>query len=182
VGWQTHGDGRFEPDDLGALGEGSVIEPGVLMFHAGEIHIGRDVYIGHRSILRGDTRGAMRIGDGSWIGEECYFQSAGGIEIGAGVGVGPRVSMITATHAESPVGQPIISAPLVRAPVVVGDGCDIGLGSILLPGTELGEGVQVGAGSVVKGAFARGAIIAGVPARVLGQRRGPDAERGDAAD
>jgi acetyltransferase-like isoleucine patch superfamily enzyme len=54
--------------------------------------------------------------------------------------------------------------------IVIEDGCDIGVGSILLPGVHLAAGVQVGAGAVVRGSHEPGSVIAGVPARVLRTR------------
>ena len=35
------------------------------------------------------------------------------------------------------------------APVVLEDGCDLGVGAIILPGVTVGKGAQVGAGAVV---------------------------------
>jgi acetyltransferase-like isoleucine patch superfamily enzyme len=172
---RSHGTGRFEPGDLGACGAGTVIEEGVLVFNAGHVHLGAQVYVGHRAMLKGDTRGELRIEDGAWIGQDCYFQSAGGIRIGARTGVGPRVMILTSTHAETPWPTPIVDAPLELAPVEVGEGCDIGIGAILLPGTRLGSGVQVGAGAVVRGDVPDGAVVAGVPARTIRSRPGAPA-------
>lgn len=168
----THGTGRFDPADLAACGDGVVIEDGVLIFQPGRVWLGRDVYVGHRATLKGDTRGELRIDDGAWIGQEAYLNSAGHIRIGARTGVGPRVMILTSTHAETAYPAPIIDAPLEFAPVDVGAGCDIGIAAVLLPGTVLGDGVQVGAGAVVTGMFPRGAVIAGAPARLLRMRDG----------
>ncbi|HMJ03206.1 MAG TPA: acyltransferase, partial [Conexibacter sp.] len=162
----------FTPGELGACGEGTVIEEGVLVFNAAHVHLGADVYVGHRTMLKGDTRGELRIEAGSWIGQDCYFQSAGGIRVGARVGIGPRVMILTSTHEETAWPAPIIEAPLTFAPVEVGAGCDIGIGAVLLPGTRLGRGVQVGAGAVVLGEVPDGAVVAGVPARVIRHRPG----------
>lgn len=52
-------------------------------------------------------------------------------------------------------------------PISVGSNCFIGMRTILLPGTTLGDNVIVGAGSVVKGEFPSNVVIAGNPARVL---------------
>ena len=49
--------------------------------------------------------------------------------------------------------HPIIKRPLEYKQVVIGDGCDLGIGAIILPGVHLGEGVQVGAGAVVSKSF-----------------------------
>ncbi|MEH7440211.1 acyltransferase [Neobacillus drentensis] len=52
-------------------------------------------------------------------------------------------------------------------PIVIGKNCFIGCNSIILKGTELGEGCVVGAGTVVSGKFAANTVIAGNPARMI---------------
>lgn len=52
-------------------------------------------------------------------------------------------------------------------PIVVGENCFIGMRSIILPGTELGDNVIVGAGAVVKGAFPDDVVIVGNPAKII---------------
>jgi maltose O-acetyltransferase len=54
-------------------------------------------------------------------------------------------------------------------PVVIGEGCYIGAGAIVLPGSSVGDGAVIGAGSVVRGEIPEGVIAAGNPARVIGQ-------------
>lgn len=49
--------------------------------------------------------------------------------------------------------------------ITIGDNCFIGIGAILLPGTEVGDNSIIGAGSIVRGKFEPGAVIAGNPAR-----------------
>lgn len=167
---RSHGDGTFDLSDFRRLGDGVVIERGVMVFHPENIELGERVYVGHQTILKGYYKGTMQIGQGSWIGQQCFFHSAGNIEIGQNVGVGPGVRIITSAHAEEGRAMPILHSRIEFAPVVIGDDCDIGVGSTILPGATLGRGVQVGAGAVVKGSFPDYAIIAGVPARVLRYR------------
>jgi acetyltransferase-like isoleucine patch superfamily enzyme len=110
----------------------------------------------------------MIIGDGTWIGQQCFLHSAGGIVIGRDVGIGPGVQIITSYHA--PTGEeerPILHRPIVFEPVEIGAGADIGAGAIVLPGARIGEGVQVGAGAVVRGSIPARATVVGVPARPL---------------
>jgi acetyltransferase-like isoleucine patch superfamily enzyme len=78
--------------------------------------------------------------------------------------------MLTAVHAETPAEGPINAAALRYGAIEIGDGCDLGVGSILLPGTRLAAGVQVGAGALVRGEHPAGAVIAGLPARLLRMR------------
>jgi acetyltransferase-like isoleucine patch superfamily enzyme len=167
---RSHGDGAFEPAQLARLGRGVVFEAGVLVFHPEHIEIGDDVYVGHQTILKAYHVGRMRIGSGTWIGQQCFLHSAGGIEIGENVGIGPGVRILTSSHRLDQLDRPILHSDLERAPVTVEDGADLGVGAILLPGVRIGRGAQVGAGAVVAGDVPALSIAAGVPARIIGTR------------
>ena len=52
-------------------------------------------------------------------------------------------------------------------PVSIGENCFIGLRSILLPGTTIGDNVIIGAGSVVKGKLPSNGVYAGNPAKFI---------------
>ena len=168
--FRSRGDGSFEPGDLGALGEAVVLEDGVRIFHPGNVFIGENVYVGHGTILEGyhDTR--LVIGADTWIGALCHLHAAGGLTIGTGVGIGPGVRIITSAHRVGGPGEVILEAPITFAPVTVGDGCDLGVSSVILPGVTVGEHTQVGAGAVVTRDLPANSVAAGVPARVLRQR------------
>ncbi len=166
----SQGDGQVRLEDLAACGEGTVLEPGVLVFHPETLRLGRRVYVGHRAILKGHPRGTMEIGDGCWIGQDCFFHSAGGIRLGCNVGVGPGVRILTSQHREAGRELPILHSPLDFAAVVVEDDADLGVGALLLPGVTVGRGAQVGAGAVVTRDVEPYAIVAGAPARHLRYR------------
>jgi carbonic anhydrase/acetyltransferase-like protein (isoleucine patch superfamily) len=53
-------------------------------------------------------------------------------------------------------------------PVVIGAGCYIGAGSIVLPDARIGDGAVIGAGSIVRGEIPAGVIAVGNPAKVIG--------------
>ncbi|MCZ7683701.1 MAG: acyltransferase [Sandaracinaceae bacterium] len=167
---ESHGTGRFSPADLAACGEGCVFEEGVRVFHPDRVWIGAGVYVGHDAILKGYHRGELRIGDGTWIGQQCFFHAAGDLRVGANVGVGPGVKIITSFHAEAGRAVPILHAPIEFAPVVIEDDADLGVGAIVLPGVTVGRGAQVGAGAVVTRDVPAYAIVAGSPARILRER------------
>jgi acetyltransferase-like isoleucine patch superfamily enzyme len=57
-----------------------------------------------------------------------------------------------------------------KSGVVIGDDVLIGAGAVVLPGSRIGRGAVVGAGSVVSGTVPEYAIVAGVPARIIGYR------------
>lgn len=52
-------------------------------------------------------------------------------------------------------------------PISVGKNSFIGMRSVLLPGTTIGDNCIVGACSVVKGTFPDGVVLAGNPAKIL---------------
>jgi acetyltransferase-like isoleucine patch superfamily enzyme len=168
---RSHGSGAFAPGDLAACGEGTVFEDGVLVFHPEHVEIGRDVYVGHQTILKGYFKNRLVVGDGSWIGQQAFLHAAGGLTLGRRVGIGPGVRIITSRHAMPADREaPIMDGALELAPVVLEDGCDVGVGAIVLPGVTIGCGAQVGAGAVVTRDVAPGAIVAGVPAMPLRMR------------
>jgi len=167
---RSHGTGRFAPEDLASCGDGCVFEEGVLVFHADRVWIGHGVYVGHQAILKGYHAGDLRIGDGAWIGQQCFFHAAGGLTIGANVGIGPGVKIITSAHAEAGRDVPILHSPVEFAPVVIEDDADLGVGAIVLPGVTIGRGAQIGAGAVVTRDVPAYAVAAGNPARVLRER------------
>ena len=56
---------------------------------------------------------------------------------------------------------------VVAKPIKIGKNCFIGCNSIILKGTQLGDGCVVGAGAVVSGKFEDNCVIAGNPSRVI---------------
>jgi len=168
----THGDGRLDPKRLARCGAGVVFEAGVLIFHPENIEISDNVYVGHRAVLKGYHRNRMVIGAHTWIGQDAFLHSAGGITIGSAVGIGPRVCILTSQHVpdDAQLEVPVLFCALAFAPVVLGDGCDIGIGSIILPGVTVGEGAIIGAGAVVAGDVPAFEVWAGTPARRLRSR------------
>lgn len=168
--YSTHGDGNFVLTDFKELGINVIFENGVKVFHPENITLQDNIYVGHYTILKGYYKNEMIIGKNTWIGQNCFFHSAGGLEIGEAVGIGPCVKIITSAHSGGDVAKPVLFLPLEFKKVVLKDGCDIGVGSIILPGVTIGEGTIIGAGSVVVESIPDFCVAAGVPARVIRKR------------
>ena len=163
----SHGNGTFEIEDFKEIGENVIIEKGTLVFHPGRIKLHDNIYIGHYSILKGYYKNIMEIGEGTWIGQYCFLHSAGGLKIGKAVGIGPYVKILTSSHKEENNNIPVLHNPLEFKEVIIEDGVDIGIGSIILPGIKIGEGAIIGAGSVVTHNIEAYTIVAGSPAKLL---------------
>jgi acetyltransferase-like isoleucine patch superfamily enzyme len=168
---QSHGDGTRDISKLARLGKDVVLEAGVLIFHPENVSIGDNVYVGHNTILKGYYRNKMEIGSGTWIGQQCFLHSAGGVRIGDNVGIGPAVKIISSYHDAVDCNVPILHTPIVFGEVVIEAGCDIGVGAIILPGVAIGRGAQVGAGAVVTGDVEPYSVVGGIPARLIRRRK-----------
>jgi acetyltransferase-like isoleucine patch superfamily enzyme len=168
--FSTHGTGDFSVDQFNSLGENVVFEKGVMVFHPQNIELGNNVYIGHNTILKAYHKNKMKIGNNTWIGQDCFFHSAGGIEIGNEVGIGPKVSILTSQHRPENSSEPILFSSLEFEPVVLEDGCDIGVNSTILPGVTIGKGSIVAAGAVVNKSIPPYEIWGGVPAKKIADR------------
>jgi len=165
--FRSHGDGTFEPDQLRAIGAQVIFEAGVRIWHPENVSLGENVYVGHDAMLKGYYKGHLVIGDDTWIGQRVFIHAAGDVTIGARVGVGPEVKILTSFHGEAGRDVPILAAPLELRPVAIEDDADLGVGSIYLPGVTVGRGAQIGAGAVVTRDVPAYAVAAGNPARVL---------------
>jgi acetyltransferase-like isoleucine patch superfamily enzyme len=79
--------------------------------------------------------------------------------------------ILTSTHMDNELWKPILYHDLEFKEVIVEDGSDIGMGSIILPSIIVGEGSVVGAGSVVtENVPPYYYVVTGNPARILRQR------------
>jgi maltose O-acetyltransferase len=127
-----------------------------------------------------------RFGAGSGVQRRCTFLNGRKIELGdrnvinfgclldgriyrivtgSDVSIGPEASILTLGHDPQ-------SATFANkgGDVVIGDRVWIGYRAIILPGVEIGEGAVIAAGAVVSGNVAPFAIVAGNPAREVGER------------
>lgn len=111
------------------------------------------------------TRGGLRIGAGTNVNRDVLLDARGGLTIGRRVNISPEAVLLSAEHdPQSP------SFAGRSRPVVVGDGVWIAHRAIVLPGSDLGHGVVVAAGAVARGHVAPHTIVAGNPARPIGDR------------
>ena len=87
------------------------------------------------------------------------------IVIGTDVSIGPEAAILTLGH--DPRSPEFADR---GGPVTIADRVWIGYRVLVLPGVCIGEGAVVGAGSVVTRDVPPYAIVAGNPARVIGER------------
>ena len=111
--------------------------------------------------------GNVTIGDHTWIGPFCSLDGGTvGLEIGSYCSVSAACHLLTHDTVRWALSKGKLKYEY--APTKIGDGCFIGVGSIVTKGITLGDSCLVGAGSVVTKSFPAQTILAGVPARKIG--------------
>ncbi len=118
--------------------------------------------------------GHIMLGEGSFVGQSCVLYGQGGLTIGAHALLGPGVHISAARHTFARREMPIKFQPEEHRGVQVGDDVWIGAGATIMDGIVVGAGSVVGAGAVVTHDVAPWAIVAGVPAQVIGWRGDED--------
>lgn len=159
-----------------SLGAGTNIQKNVSFIHPETFEIGDGVFLGEQTILQGRYDGRCVIGNGVWIGPQSYFD-ARDLVIEDYVGWGPGAKVLGSEHTGDPPDVPIIQTDLKIAPVRIGAWADIGVNAVILPGVTVGRSAIVGAGAIVTHDVPDFARVAGVPARIIGWNKKPNAER-----
>lgn len=151
------------------FGNSVTIGLNVSVMHPETFEIGDGVFIGDQVVLQGRFDGICKIGAGTWIGPQSYFD-ARDLVIGENVGWGPGAKILGSTHTADSPDVPVIATDLEIRPVRIEAGADVGVNAVLLPGVRIGAGSLVGAGAVVIDDVPSGVTVAGVPARIVNRQ------------
>jgi acetyltransferase-like isoleucine patch superfamily enzyme len=109
------------------------------------------------------------IGKGSIVGQNIFLDGRDKLIIGDHVDIASDVMIYNSEHDIHSEDFHAISEP-----VFVGNYVFIGPRAIILPGVTIGQGAIVAAGAVVTKNVPAFAIVGGVPAKVIGERRNKD--------
>ncbi|MEX1052368.1 MAG: acyltransferase [Patescibacteria group bacterium] len=126
------------------IGKGSSIHMGVKFYQTKNIVIGQD----------------------SIIGERCVLDGRDELKIGNHVALASEVMIYNSQHDSSDENFTAINKP-----VVLEDYVFVGPRAIILPGSIIGKGAIIAAGAVVTKDVPEYAIVGGVPATLIGQRK-----------
>lgn len=132
------------------IGTGSTLHMRARIYDPSHIEIGADTIVGEKTSLDGRRQ---------------LQGSASLLKIGNHVDIASEVMIWNSEHdLNTPDMRPIEES------VVIEDYVFIGPRAIVLPGVTVGRGAVVAAGAVVTKNVASGSIVAGVPAKEIGQR------------
>jgi acetyltransferase-like isoleucine patch superfamily enzyme len=179
---------------LGAVGRNVVFGQGVVLRHPRKIRLGDDVVVDDLVMLdaKGTDNRGISIGRGSFLGRGTILSCKNGdialgdfanigfhseIFSGSSVRVGHHALFAAYTyvvgggHEFGQPGTPVIEQPRTSLGIEIGDNVWLGAGAKVLDGVRIGSGCVVGAGAVVTSDLPEETVAAGIPARVLRQRR-----------
>jgi acetyltransferase-like isoleucine patch superfamily enzyme len=140
------------------------------------MEIGRDVIVEpyayilvYRQSPHSDVPGRLILEDGSGIGYGVNIRAAGGtIRIGAGSGIAQNSVLIAANHVTQSDQMRLRARwDHERCGIDIGRNVWVGALCSILPGSVIGDGAVIAAGSVVRGAVPAGELWGGVPARKI---------------
>lgn len=111
----------------------------------------------------------IQIGEDTIIGDHAFLDGRASLKIGSHVDIASYVMIYNSEH---DVEKEDFSA--IEEPVEIKDYVFIGPRVIILPGVTVGKGAIVGAGAVVTKDVDDFAIVGGVPAKQIGERKHKD--------
>lgn len=153
------------------------------------VSIGQDCFIAPSARIFGEPGRSVQIGNGSSIAADAFLH--GPIVIGENVGINPRVSIdggaagvIIGNDTRIAIGtciyafdhrthpqKPVRTQPVRSLGIKIGSDVWIGANVCITDGVNIGSHAVVAMGAVVTHDVPEWAIVAGVPARVIGDRR-----------
>jgi acetyltransferase-like isoleucine patch superfamily enzyme len=156
------------------VGDRLVVDDNVVLDAKGAsnegISIGDDVFVGRNTLIYCQN-GDIEIGSNTNIGSNCQIFSSGHVSIGNDVLMAAYAYVIGGGHSYEQDDVPIIQQERVSKGIRIEDGVWIGAGVKILDGVSIGRDSILAAGTVVTGDVPAGAIVAGLPGKVIRQRQ-----------
>jgi acetyltransferase-like isoleucine patch superfamily enzyme len=147
--------------------------------HGGRVLVAPGVTISDGVILA-TYGGAIEIEANSYIGPYCVLYGHGGLTIGRDTMIGAQTIIVAANHGFARTDMPMRAQPLTKKGIHIAEDVWVGSGCKILDGVRIGTGAVIGAGSIVTKDIDAYSIAFGVPAVVVGTRRGSAKDRSPA--
>jgi len=190
---------KLYPRLLGRVGRNVTFGVNVVLRHPHKIVIGDNVVVDDNCCLdaKGSTNEGIRIGSGVFVGRNTILSckngdividdnanvgfnvevfSAGRVRIGKDVLIAAYTYLVGGDHLFDRVDVPVLYQGRTAQGIEVDDNVWLGAHVVVSDGSRVGRDAIVGAGAVVRGEIPPFAIAAGVPAKVIRDRRTPATE------
>lgn len=167
--WQARVQARLVALETVSIGQGSFIAPSAAIF--AEPH--RGIVIGSRCTVAAHAflHGPITLEDEVSINVHALLDGGrAGIYLGRGTRIAAHAKLYAFDHGMEPA-RTIAAQPVTSRGIRTGEDVWIGAGAGITDGVTIGAHAVVGMGAVVTHDVEPYAIVAGVPARVIGDRR-----------
>lgn len=135
---------------IGGMGAGTIIRETALLKVPENIFIGENSHINHYCCVWASPNAKITIGNNGLMG--------------------PGVKIFSSNHGTK-LGKPMREQAFKERDVSIGDDVWVGANSVIVAGVTVGSGALIAAGSIVTTDVPANAIVGGVPAKVIGERR-----------
>jgi acetyltransferase-like isoleucine patch superfamily enzyme len=147
---------------------GCMVGAGLVLEHPARARLGDGVILHHRVQLLCRPEAQLVVGAKTFMNTGSIVAANESIVIGEDVLLAPNALVIDADHEFADPDVAIARQGMkLRGPIVIGDGCWIAAGAVVLGGTELAPRSVVAANAVVRGVFPKRCVLAGAPAKVV---------------
>lgn len=157
---------------LHEMGAGARLGRGSKCVGLSQLSIGADVGIDDNGYLDA-SGGVISISRNTKLNRNVTLNASvgGSIAIGEDCLIGPNVVFRTANHRYETLEAKINEQGHKHGEIDIGDDVWIGANAIILPNVTIGDQSIVAAGAVVTKSFPARSILAGVPAKMIGERK-----------
>jgi acetyltransferase-like isoleucine patch superfamily enzyme len=167
--WQREVQARLRELETVELEEGCFIAPEAHLF----AEPGRPIRVASGASIAAEVflHGPVSLGRGVSINARASLDGgAGGITLGEGTRVATGATLYAFDHGLAP-DRPLREQPVTSRGIVLGADVWVGANAGITDGVTVGDHAVVGMGAVVTRDVPAWAVVGGVPARVLGDRR-----------
>ncbi|MCE9686751.1 acyltransferase [Shewanella sp. AS16] len=167
--WQEEVQRQFSALETVSIGKHCFIAPEARLF----AEPGRDILIGDDCMIAAESflHGPITLGDEVAINHGCSLDGGRkGIRIGRQTRIANNVTIYAFNHGMAP-NAPVYRQAANSCGVVIGEDVWIGAQAGIVDGVTIGHHAVVGMGAIVTKDVPDWAIVAGNPARIIGDRR-----------
>jgi acetyltransferase-like isoleucine patch superfamily enzyme len=159
------------------IGDNVVIDDGCCLDAKGTdnrgITLGNGVFVGRNTILS-CKNGDIIVDDHANLGFNCEIFSASRVRVGKSVLMAAYTYLVGGDHLYDRTDIPVLDQGRTARGIEVDDNVWLGTHVVVTDGSRVGRDAIVGAGAVVVGEIPEFSIAAGIPAKVMRDRRSGD--------
>ncbi|MEM6393311.1 MAG: acyltransferase [Planctomycetota bacterium] len=147
------------------------LAPTAIVTKPDRLTLADDALISEHAVIQ-NNRGSVTLGPRSQINYFCVLLTGEPIDIGPDCLIGPHSVLASGNHDHTQLRMPMRDAPGIhKGPITLEADVWIGANCTITTGVTLGQGCVVAANSCVTRDVPPYAIVGGVPAKIIGDRR-----------